>query len=69
MGEESRSFCHNSMRLIKVLRREGDSKKQRQTVFKLVYAGIRLRDCCSIVNRFEVQETDLIKLKSLAEEY
>ena len=49
MGEESRSFCHNSMRLIKVLRREGDSKKQRQTVFKLVYAGIRLRDCCSII--------------------
>ena len=52
-----------------MLSREGDSKKQRQTVLKLVYVGIRLRDCCSIVNRFEVQETDLIKLKSLAEEY
>lgn len=56
------------MRLIKVLSREGDSKKQRQTVLALVYIGIRLRDCCSIFNRFEVQETDLSKLKSLAEE-
>lgn len=67
-GKESRSFCHNFMRLIKVLSREGDSKKQRQTVLTLVYVGIRLRDCCLIFNRFEVQETDLTKLKSLAEE-
>ena len=66
-GKESQSFCHNFMRLIKVLSREGDSKKQRQTVLTLVYVGIRLRDC-SIFNRFEVQETDLTKLKSLAEE-
>ena len=57
------------MRLKKVLSREGDCKKQRQTVLTLVYIGIRLRDCCSIFNRFEVQETDLSKLKSLAEEY
>ena len=28
-GKESRSFCHNFMRLINVLSREGDSKKQR----------------------------------------
>ena len=68
-GKESRLFCHNFMRLIKVLSREGDCKKQRQTVLTLVYIGIRLRDCCSIFNRFEVQETDLSKLKSLAEEY
>lgn len=27
-GKESRAFCHNFMRLIKVLSREGDSKKQ-----------------------------------------
>lgn len=67
-GKESQSFCHNFMRLIKVLRREGDSKKQRQTVLTLVYVGIRLTDCCSIFNRFEVQETDLTELKSLAEE-
>ena len=67
-GKESRSFCHNFMRLIKVLSREGDSKKQRQMVLTLVYVGIRLRDCCLIFNRFEVQETDLTKLKSLAEE-
>ena len=31
-GKESRSFCHNFMRLIEVLSREGDSKKQSQTV-------------------------------------
>ena len=68
-GKESRSFCHNFMRLIKVLSREGDSKKQRKTVLTLVYVGIRLRDCCSTFNRFEVQETDLSKLKSLPEEY
>ena len=35
----------------------------------LACVGIRLRDCCSIFNRFEVQETYLTKLKSLAEEY
>lgn len=68
-GKESRAFCHNFMRLLKVLSREGDSKKQRETLLTLVYIGIRLRDCCSIFNRFEVKETDLTRLKTLAEEY
>ena len=68
-GKESRLFCHNFMQLIKSLSSEGDSKKQKQTVLALVYIGTRLRDCCSIFNRFDMKETDISKLNSLAVEY
>ena len=68
-GKESRLFCHNYMQLIKSLSSEGDSKKQKQTVLALVYIGVRLRDCCSIFNRFDMKETDISKLNCLAIEY
>ena len=68
-GKESRSFCHNFMRLIKFLSQEKDTQKQRQAVLVLAYIGLRLRDCCSIFSRFEIMETDLSKLKKLAKEY
>jgi len=68
-GKESRMFSHNFMRLIQFLSCRNDSQKQRQTVLVLVYIGLRLRDCCSIFNRFEVQESDLDTLHTLAKEY
>ena len=68
-GKESRLFCHNFARLLTFLRQEGDSQKQRQTVLALAYVGLRLRDLCSIINRFEVEETHLEQLQSLAQEY
>ena len=68
-GKESRLFCHNFMRLIKHLSHEEDSQKQKQTVLVLSYVGLKLRDCCSIFNRFEVQESDLVLLASLAKDY
>ena len=68
-GKESRLFCHNFMQLIKSLSSESDSKKQKQTVLALVYIGVRLRDCCSIFNRFDMKETDISKLNCLAVEY
>jgi hypothetical protein len=68
-GKESRLFCHNFMRLIKYLSCENDNQKQRQTVLTLVYIGLRLRDCCSIFNRFEVKEKYPTTLQTLAIEY
>lgn len=47
-GKESRLFCHNSMRLVKWLSSEKDSKHQRQTVLIYAYVGLKLRDCVSI---------------------
>ena len=68
-GKESRLFCHNFSRLLTFLRQEGDSQKQQQTVLTLAYAGLRLRDLCSIVNQFQVEDTHLEQLPTLAQEY
>ena len=43
-GKESRMFCQNFMRVIKQLRREDDSRKQRLTVHVYAYIGVRLCD-------------------------
>ena len=51
------------------MRHEGDSQKQQQTVLTLAYVGLRLRDLCSIINRFEVEDTHLEQLPTLAQEY
>lgn len=68
-GKESRLFCHNFSRLLLFLRQAGDTKKQKQTIFALLYIGIRLRDCCSIMNRFIVEENQLNQLRTSAQEY
>ncbi|XP_048580094.1 uncharacterized protein LOC116606566 isoform X1 [Nematostella vectensis] len=68
-GKESRLFCHNFMRLLKYLSSEEDTPKQKQTVLALVYIGIRLRDCCSIFNRLDINEQDIAKLEVAAIEY
>ena len=67
-GKESRLFCHNFARLLTFLRQEGDTQKQQQTVLTLAYVGLRLRDLCSIINRFEVEDTHLEQLPTLAKE-
>lgn len=54
-GKESRLFCHNFARLLTFLRQANDSQKQRQILLSLAYIGVRLRDLCSIINRFEVE--------------
>ncbi|PFX24669.1 hypothetical protein AWC38_SpisGene10750 [Stylophora pistillata] len=68
-GKESRLFCHNSARLLTFLRQDNDSPKQRQNLLSLAYIGVRLRDLCSIINRFEVEDTHLEQLQQLAKEY
>ena len=68
-GKESRLFCHHFSKLLLILRQAGDSKKQTQTVLALLFIGIRLRDCCSIMNRFMVNKNQLEKLCSSCLEY
>lgn len=68
-GKESRLFCHNFSRLLFVLKQEGDNRKQRLTILILLFIGVRLRDCCSIMNRFIIDGNQLDKLQSSAQEY
>lgn len=68
-GKESRMFCHNYTRLLTFLGKDGNSQKQKQTILVLAYVGLRLRDICSIMNRFDIQEEHLVQLKTFAEEY
>ena len=53
-GKDSRCFCHTFMRLIKWLSNESDSRKEHQTVLMLAYLSVRLRDCVSLLNRFDI---------------
>jgi len=68
-GKDSRLLCHNFMRLIKHLSKEEDSQKQKQTVLALAYIGLRLRECCSIFNRLDVEPKDLDRLEEVARQY
>ena len=68
-GKESRLFCHNFMRLVKWLSSEKDSKHQRQTVLIYAYVGLKLRDCVSIFNRFDITAEQLSRSAVVAREY
>ena len=68
-GKDSRCFCHNFMRLIKWLRCEKDSSKERQTVLALAYLGVRLRDCVSLFSRFEITSDHIDQLSIACHEY
>ena len=68
-GKESRLFCHNFMWLVKWLSSEKDSKRQRQTVLIYAYVGLKLRDCVSIFNRFDITAEQLGQLAVVAREY
>ena len=46
-----------------------DSSAQKQRVLVLSYIGLRLRDCCSIFNRLNINESDIDKLTKTALEY
>ena len=68
-GKDSRSFCHNVMTLIKCLTHESDSKKENQTVLVLGYLGLRLRDCVSLCNRFDITLDQIAQLSNASQEY
>ena len=68
MVKESWLFCHNFARLLTFLGQVG-KKKQRQVVRAVAYLGLRLRDLCSIFNRFKLEETYVEQLQSAAQEY
>ncbi|CAB3982880.1 Hypothetical predicted protein [Paramuricea clavata] len=61
-GKESRAFCHHFSTLLSLLKLPSDSRKQIQTILALHYVGLRLRDCCSIINRFDMKQVDIDKL-------
>lgn len=50
---------------------EGGGRQSETTAdyTRLAYVELRLRDLCSIINRFEVEDTHLEQLQSLAQEY
>ncbi|XP_028404832.1 uncharacterized protein LOC114527403 [Dendronephthya gigantea] len=68
-GKDSRLFCHNFMRLIKAMSDSSDSRAQQQNVLVLAYIGLRLRDACSLFNRFIINETNISDLSKAALEY
>ena len=68
-GKDSRFFCHSFMRLIKWLSNESDSRKEHQTVLMLAYLGVRLRDCVSLFNRFDITLDQISQLSVACCEY
>lgn len=50
------------MRLIKFLSCEGDSRKQRLTVLVYAFIGLKLSDCVSLFNRFEITNEQIQEL-------
>ena len=68
-GKDSRLLCHNFMRLIKWLSSENDSHQQRKTVLIFAYLGLRLRDCVSLFNRFDITVDQLTELSISARDY
>jgi hypothetical protein len=68
-GKESRAFCHHFSTLLSLLTLPRDSRRQIQTILALHYVGLRLRDCCSIINRFDMKQVNIDKLSVLAREY
>lgn len=65
-GKDSRCFCHNFMRSIKWLSHKSDSRKDHQAVLVLAYLGVRLRDCVSLFNRFDITLVNQIGQLSVA---
>ena len=47
-------FCQNFMRVIKQLRCEDDSGKQRLAVLVYAYIGVRLRESVSLFSRIDI---------------
>ena len=68
-GKDSRCFCHNFMRLIRWLSNESDSRKEHQTLLLLAYLGVRLRDCVSLFNRFDITLDQISQLSVACCEY
>ena len=62
-------FCQNFMRVIKQLRCEDDSRKQRLTVLFYAYIGVRLRDAVSLFSRIEITTEQLLELRVKCQQY
>ena len=57
------------MRVIKQLRCEGDSRKQRLTVVVYVYIGVRLHDSVSLFSWIEIRTEQLLELRVKCQQY
>ena len=68
-GKESRMFCQNFMGVIKQLRCEGDSRKQRLTVVIYAYIGERLHNSVSLFSRIEITTEQLLELRVKCQSY
>ena len=62
-------FCQNFMGVIKQLRCEGDSRKQRLTVVVYAYIGVRLHDSVSLFSRIEITTEQLLELRVKCQQY
>ena len=68
-GKDLRLFCHNFMQRIKVLSCEGDSKKQKVAVLVYALIGLKLRDCVSLFNRYEITNEQIQELATKSKKY
>lgn len=62
-------FCQNFMRVIKQLRCEDDSRKQRLTVLVYACIGVRLCDAVSLFSRIEITTDQLLELRVKCQQY
>lgn len=68
-GKESRMFCQNFMRVIKQLRCEDDSGKQRLAVLVYAYIGVRLCESVSLFSRIDITTEQLLELRVKCQQY
>lgn len=66
---KTQGCCHNFMRLINFLSCEGESSKQRLTVLVYAFIGLKLRECVSLFNCFEITNEEIQELAKKSQEY
>lgn len=62
-------FCQNFMRVIKQLRCEDDSGKQRLAVLVYAYIGVRLRESVSLFSRIDITAEQLLEPRVKCQQY
>lgn len=62
-------ICQNFMRVIKQLRCERDSRKQRLTVPVYAYVGLSLHNSDPLLNRIEITTEQLLELRVKCQQY
>lgn len=68
-GKESQMFCQNFTRVIKQLRCEDDSGKQRLAVLVYAYIGVRLCESVSLFSRIDITAEQLLELRVKCQQY